>query len=84
MLKMTMYYYENLGPGPLGPWNMKPIYVSNAFGSMLSCILYERQKWSESQKLKRFNALNQFRAAQYVTVLIIAYSINAMERVVRN
>ena len=39
---------------------------------MLSCILCERQKISESHKLKRFGARNQFRAARFVTVLIIA------------
>ena len=56
----------------------------SAFGSMLSCILWERQKISESHKLKRFSARNQFIAMQFVTVWIIACSINAMERVIRN
>ena len=58
------------------------IYVISAFGSMLSCILWEIQKISESHKLKRFSTQNQFRAAPFVTVWIIACSINAMERVV--
>ena len=44
MLKMTMSFYENRGTGPLGPWNMDPIYVVSAFGSMHSGILYERHK----------------------------------------
>ena len=38
----------------------------------------------ESHKLKRFSARNQFRAAPFVTVWILACSINAMERVVCN
>ena len=63
---------------------MDPIYVIAAFGSILSCILWERQKISESHKLKHFGTLNQFRAGQFVTVLIIACSIIAMERVVCN
>ena len=69
----------NRGLGPLGPSILDPIYVIYAFGSMLSCILRERQKFSESHKLKRFGARNQFRAARFVTVLIIARSMNAME-----
>ena len=73
---------KNLGLGPLGPWILDPIYVSYAFGSMLSCILCERQTFSESHKLNRFGARNQLRAAQFVTVLIIARSINAMEWVI--
>ena len=75
---------KNLGLGPLGPSILDPIYVIYAFGSMLSCILCERQKFSESHKLKRFGARNQFRAARFVTVLIIAISINEMECVVEN
>ena len=59
------------------------VYVIYAFGSMLSCILCERQKFSESHKLKRFGDWNQFRAARFVTILIIARSINAMKRVVK-
>ena len=35
---------KNIGLGPLGSWIMDPIYVIYAFGSMLSCILCERQK----------------------------------------
>ena len=70
--------------GPLGPSILDPIYVIYAFGSMFSCILCERQKFSESHKLKRFGARNQFRAARFVTVLIIARSVNAMEWVVKN
>ena len=75
---------KNRGLGPLGPSILDPIYIIYAFGSMLSCILCERQKFSESHKLKRFGARNQFRAARFVTVLIIARSINAMEWVVEN
>ena len=55
-----------------------------AFGLMLSCILCERQKISESHKLKCFGARNQFRAAGFVTVLIIAHSISAIKWVVEN
>ena len=51
---------KNRGLGPLGPSILDPIYVIYAFGSMLSCILYERQKFSESHKLKRFVAQNRF------------------------
>ena len=47
---------KNRGLGPLGPSNLDPIYVIYAFGSMLSCILCEWQKFSESHKLKRFGA----------------------------
>ena len=58
---------KNRGVWPLGPSILDPIYVIYAFGSMLSCILCERQKFSESHKLKRFSARNQFRAARFVT-----------------
>ena len=51
---------------------------------MLSCILCERQKFSESHKLKRFGARNQFQAARFVTVSFIGSSLNAMELVVLN
>ena len=86
------YYAENdLSPtmknrdlGPLGPSILDLIYVIYAFGSMLSCILCEWQKFSESHKLKRFGARNQFRAARFVTVWFIGSSLNAMELVVRN
>ena len=81
---MTMSNYENRGPGPLGPSILDPFYVFYAFGSMLSCILCEWQKISESHKLKRFGAWNQFRAARFVTVSFIGCSLNAMELVVRN
>ena len=70
--------------GTLGPSNLDPIYVIYVFGSMLSCILCERQKFSESHKLKRFGARNQFRAARFVTIVIIARSINTMKWVVEN
>ena len=50
---------KNLGVGPRGPSILDPIYVIYAFGSMLSCILCERQKFSESHKLRRFGARNQ-------------------------
>ena len=59
---------ENFGMGPLGLLILDPIYVICAFGSMLSCILCERQKFSESHKLKRFGARNQFRAERLVIV----------------
>ena len=75
---------KNRDLGPLGPSNLDPIYVIYVFGSMLSCILCERQKISESHKLKRFGARNQFRAARFVTVVIIARSINTMKWVVEN
>ena len=75
---------KNRGLGPLGPSILDLIYVIYAFGSMLSCMLCERQKFSESHKLKRFGALNQFRAARFVTVSFIRSSLNAMELVVRN
>ena len=76
--------YENRRLGPLGSSILDPIYVIYAFGSMISCILCERQTFSESHKLKLFGARNQFRAARFVTVLIIARSLNAMEWVVEN
>ena len=75
---------KNRGVGPLGPSILDPVYVIYAFGSMLSCILCERQKFSESHKLKRFGARNQCRAVQFVTVSFIGSSLNAMELVVRN
>ena len=75
---------KNRSLGPLGPSILDPIYVIYAFGSMLSCILCERQNFSESHKLKGFGARNQFRAARFVTVLFIGCSLNAMELVVRN
>ena len=75
---------KNCGLGPLGPSILDPIYVIYAFGSMLSCILCERQKISESHKLKHFGARNQFRAAQFVTISFTGCSFNAMEWVVRN
>ena len=66
---------KNLGPGPLGPSILDPIYVIYAFGSMLSCILCGRQK---SHKLKRFGARNQFRAARFVTVAFIWCIMNEL------
>ena len=75
---------KNRGLGPLGPSILDPIYVIYAFWSMLSCILCERQNFSQSHKLKRFGARNQFRAARFVTVLFIGLSLNAMEVVVQN
>ena len=75
---------KNCCLGPLAPSILDPFYVIYAFGSMLSCILCERQKISESHKLKRFGARNQFRAARFVTVSFIGSSLNAMELVVRN
>ena len=51
---------------------------------MLSCSLCERQKFSESHKLKRFGARNQVRAARFMTVSFIGCSMNAIELVVRN
>ena len=72
---------KNRGLGPLGPSILDPIYVIYAFGSMLSCILCETQKFSESHKLKCFGAQNQFRAARFVTVSFIGCGLNAMELV---
>ena len=74
---------KNRDLGPLGPSILDPIYVIYVFGSMLSCILWET-KISESHKLKRFGARNQFRAARFVTVSFIGCNMNAMELVVRN
>ena len=75
---------KNRSLGPLGPSILDPIYVIYAFGSMLSCILRERQKFSESHKLKRFGAQNQIRAERFVTVSFTGCSSNAIELVVRN
>ena len=75
---------KNRGLGPLGPSILDPMYVIYAFGSMLSCILCERKIFSESHKLKRFGARNQFRAARFVTIWFIGCSLNAMVLVVRN
>ena len=75
---------KNRGLGPLGPSILDPIYVIYVTGSMLSCFLCERQKFSESHKLKVFGARNQFRAARFVTVSFIGCNMNAMELVVRN
>ena len=75
---------KNRGLGPLGPSILDPIYVIYEIGSMLSCILGERQKISESHKLKRFGARNQFRAARFVTVWFIGSSLNSTELVVWN
>ena len=84
-LKMTLVQlWKNRGLGPLGPSILDHIYVIYAFVSMLSCILCEWQKFSESHKLKRFGARNQFRAARFVTVSFIGCSCNAMDLVVRN
>ena len=75
---------KNRDLGPLGSSILGPINMIYVFGSMLSCILCERQKFSASHKLKRFGAWNQFRAVRFVTVLIIARSISAMKWVVEN
>ena len=76
--------WKNRGLGPLGPSIVDPIYVIYAIALMLSCILYEWQIFSESLKLKRFGARNQFRATRVVTVSFIGSSCNAMELVVLN
>ena len=75
---------QNRGLVPLGPSILDPTYVIYAFGSMLSCILWERQKISESHELKRFGARNQFRGARFVTVSFIGCIMNAMGLAVRN
>ena len=72
------------GLGPPGPSILDPFYVIYAFGLMPSWIRCERQKFSESHKLKPFGAQNQFRAARFVTVSFIGCSLNAMELVVWN
>ena len=82
-LKMTKSNYEKSRSGTTRTIYFGPIYVIYAFGSMLSCILCERQKFSESHKLNRFGAQNQFRAARFVTVSFIGSSLNGMELVVR-
>ena len=71
---MTIPTMKNRDLGPLGPSNLDPIYVFYVVGSILSCILCERQKFLESHKLKRFGAENHFGAARFETVLIIARS----------
>ena len=78
-LKMTKSNCENRGLGPLGPSILDLIYVIYAFGSLLSCILCETEKFSESHKLKRFGAQNQIRATRFVTVSFIGCCLNAME-----
>ena len=83
-LKVTKSNMKNRGLGPPRPSILDPIYVIYAFGSMLSCILCERQNFSESHKLKHFGARNQFRAARFVTASFIGCSMNAMQLVVRN
>ena len=80
-LRPTM---KNRDLGPLGPSILDPIYVIYAFGAILSFILCERQKFSESHKLQRFGTRNQFRAARFVTVSFIVCSMNAMESMVRD
>ena len=75
---------KNRGLGPLVPSILDPIYVICAFWSIFTSILGERQKFSESHKLKRFGARNQFRAARFVTVSFIGCNMNAMELVVLN
>ena len=75
---------KNRGRGPLGSSILDPIYVIYAFGSMLSCILCEWQKFSESHKLNSFGAQCQLRAVRFVTVWFIGSSLNSMELVVRN
>ena len=75
---------KNRGLGPLGPSILDPIYVIYAFGWMLSCLLCEIQKFSESHKLKRFGARNQFIAARFVTIWFIGRNLNAMELEVQN
>ena len=44
--------WKNRGLGPLGPSILDPIYVIYVFGSMLSCILCEWQKFSESPQIE--------------------------------
>ena len=43
---------KNLGLGPLGPLILDPIYVIYAFGSMLSCILCEREKFFRQSQIE--------------------------------
>ena len=81
-LKMTKSNYEKSWSGTTRTINFGPLFVIYAFASILFCILCERQKFSESHKLKRFGARNHFRAAQFVTVSFIGCSVNAMELVV--
>ena len=69
---------KNCGLGPIGSSILDPIYVIYAFGSMISCIRCEKQKFSESLKLKRFGARYQFRAVRFVTISFIGCSLNAM------
>ena len=84
-LKMTKSNYEkNRGLGLLGPSILDPIYVIYACDRCSPVFFVRQQKFSESHKLKRFGARNQFRAARFVTVWFIRCSLNAMELVVRN
>ena len=76
---------KNRGLGPLGPSILDPIYVIYAFGSMLSCILCERQKFSESHKMKRFGARNQVPIRRDLWPFgLLDIVLNTMELVVRN
>ena len=77
-LKMTKSNYEKSWSGTTRTINFGPKYVIYAFGSMLSCILCERQNFSESHKMKRFGARNQFRAARFVTVSFIWCIMNEL------
>ena len=43
---------KNRGLGPLGPSILDPIYVVYAFGSMLSCILCEWQKFLRKSQIE--------------------------------
>ena len=75
---------KNRGLGPLGPSILDPIYVIYAFGSMLSCILCERQNFFRKSQIEALWCPKSSRAARFVTVWFIGCSLNAMELVVRN
>ena len=83
-LKMIKSNYEKSWSGTTRTINFGPLLCDLCLWIDAPCILCERQKFSESHKLKRFGARNQLRAARFVTVLFIGSSLNAMELVVLN
>ena len=74
--------------GAMGLIIMKGYYrlTSNETSTLICVCLGEvdEKVISESPKLKRFGAQNQFKAALFVTVSFIGCSFNAMELMVQN
>ena len=83
-VKVTKSNYEKTWSGTTRTINFGPHICDLCLWMMFSCILFEKQKFSESHKLKHFGAQNQFRAARFVTVSFIGCNMNAMQLVVRN